>query len=471
MIGLFREIGGWISDRLGLQAILDVIARHRVPPGTAARREGWMYVFGTAILAVFLLQVVTGITLATRYIPSPAHAYDSIRYITDRVAFGAWVRGMHYYGASAMIVLAGIHLVRVFLTGSYKFPRELTWISGVVLLVLTIAMAFTGQLLRWDANGVWGTFVASHYVGRVPVIGDSLKELMLGGATVGGATLSRFYAFHVVLIPLLIFAGIGLHVYLVLRHGVSEPPRSGRPVDPGTYRAWYRGLLERSRSRYFPDVAWREAVFGTLVVIAVVALAAIAGPKGPAEAPDPTRIPAEPKPDWFLIWYYGLIALKPAKIETLVMVYLPILTVVGLIALPLISSRGERSPLRRPWAVLTVALTAVALGVLTDLGIRAPWVMDFRTGLRPTAIAAAADEAVSEGARLFHQRGCQHCHAVEGTGGDYGPPLAGVMRRLPPGIVTTRIVEGFGDMPAYRGTLSGEELAAILAYLAALEEG
>lgn len=465
---ILRDVGAWISDRLGLRAILDVVARHRVPPGTASRRTGWMYVFGTATLAAFLLQVVTGITLATKYIPSPAHAYDSVRYITDQVAFGGWVRGMHYFGASAMVVLVALHLARVFLTGSYKFPRELTWITGVVLLALTLAMAFTGQLLRWDANGVWGTFVASHYVGRVPVIGEALKEFMLGGDTVGGATLSRFYAFHVILMPLLIFAGIGVHVYLVLRHGVSEPPEPGRSVDPKTYRSWYSGMLDRSRNRYFPDVAWREAVFATIVILAVVGLAMTVGPKGPAEPPDPTRMPAEPKPDWFLIWYYGLLALKPAKLETLVMVYLPILVVVGLFALPLISNRGERSPLRRPWAVLAVAMVAVALAVLTDLGVRAPWVMEFRAERLPPPEGASA--TVREGARLFHERGCQHCHAVDGVGGEYGPSLDDVMKRLPPGIVTVRIVQGFGDMPAYRGTLSHEEVHAIMAYLQALED-
>jgi ubiquinol-cytochrome c reductase cytochrome b subunit len=467
-MGILRDIGAWISDRLGLRPILDVVARHRVPPGTASRRTGWMYVFGTATLAAFLLQVVTGITLATKYIPSPAHAYDSVRYITDEVAFGSLVRGMHYFGASAMVVLVALHLARVFLTGSYKFPREMTWITGVVLLALTLAMAFTGQLLRWDANGVWGTFVASHYVGRVPVIGEALKEFMLGGDTVGGATLSRFYAFHVILVPLLIFAGIGLHVYLVLRHGVSEPPEAGRPVDPETYRSWYSGILDRSRNRYFPDVAWREAVLATIMVLAVVGLALGVGPKGPAEAPDPTRMPAEPKPDWFLIWYYGLLALKPAKLETLVMVYLPILVVVGLFALPLISNRGERSPLRRPWAVLGVAMVAVALAVLTDLGTRAPWVMEFRPERVPPPEGASV--TVREGGRLFHERGCQHCHTVDGVGGEYGPPLDDVMKRLPPEIVTVRIVKGFGDMPAYRGSLSYEEVHAIMAYLQALED-
>lgn len=466
---ILSGLRAWLYDRLGLEKILDVVARHRVPPGTASGRTGWMYVFGTATLIAFLLQLVTGIALATKYVPAPAHAYESIRYITDHVPFGALLRGMHYFGASAMVVLVLIHMARVFLTGSYKFPRELNWITGVLLLALTLAMAFTGQLLRWDANGVWGVFVASHYVGRVPLIGEALKELMLAGDTVGGATLSRFYAFHVIAMPLLIIGIIGVHVYLVLRHGVSEPPEPGNPVDPATYRARYEALLARSDRRYFPDVAWREAVFGAVVVTAVIGLALALGPKPPGLPPDPTAIPAEPKPDWFLIWYYGLIALKPPELETIVMVYLPILVLVGLVALPILFGRGERSPLRRPWAVLSVAFVAVALGVLTDLGTRAPWVMDFDA--RPAAAESLdqAPEPVRVGARVFHERGCQLCHSAGGEGGEYGPSLVGVMKRLPPEIVTARIVRGFGDMPAYRDILTREELRAILAYLHALE--
>jgi ubiquinol-cytochrome c reductase cytochrome b subunit len=465
---MLREIGAWFTHRLGLGAVRDLLIRHPVPPGTASRRTGWMFVFGTATLVAFLLQVATGIPLATRYIPSPAHAYDSIRFITEHVRFGSLLRAMHYFGAAAMVVLALVHMARVFLTGSYKFPREMNWITGVALLVLTLAMAFTGQLLRWDANGVWGVYVASHYVGRVPLIGETLKELMLGGNTVGGATLSRFYAFHVILVPLLVFGMIGVHLYLVLRHGISEPPKAGRRVRPEIYRRSYPALLRRSRHRYFPDVAWREAVFATVVVLSVLALAAALGPKAAGEMPDPAAIPAEPKPDWFLIWYYGLLAFKPAKLETLVMVYLPILVVVGLIALPVIFGRGERSPLRRPWSVLALALTVTALGVLTQLGIRAPWVMEFDAGEPPANAWAAAPEQVRRGAALFHDRGCIFCHAVEGVGGDYGPALDDVMRRLPPEIVTVRIVEGIGNMPAYRATLPTSELEAILMYLQAL---
>jgi ubiquinol-cytochrome c reductase cytochrome b subunit len=405
-----------------------------------------------------------------KYIPSPGHAWESLQFINTQVLWGGFVRGLHFFGASAMVLLVFVHMSRVVITGSYKFPREVNWITGVVLLFLTLAMAFTGQLLRWDADGVWGVFVAAHYAARVPLIGEALKQFMLGGATVGGATLSRFYAFHVILMPLAMFAVIGLHMYLVLHHGISEPPEPGRPVDPKSYRRWYQAHLTRQGRPYFPDAVWKEAVAALLVVVTVVALAWALGPKGPGERADPTMIPSEPKPDWFLLWYYGLLSIKPPRIETFTMVYLPAIAVLILILLPLLSGRGERSPSRRPWSIAVLVFLVTAFGVLTELGGRAPWVMDFGTEPLPAHAVGFEAGPVWQGAALFHERGCQYCHVALGEGGDYGPALTDVMRRLPPEVVTTRIVQGFGNMPAYRDILTREELAAILAFLHSLSD-
>ena len=231
---LLRQIWDWFDARTDTSKVLGPLLKHPVPP-----RTGWTYVFGSAILVALLIQVLTGIALATTYVSSAGQAYDSLRWITDQAFLGRLLRGMHYFGASAMVLLVGIHMIRTFLTGSYKFPRELNWVVGVVLLGLTILMGFTGQLLRWDQNGVWSTIVAAEQAGRVPFIGPTLARLLLGGQTVGGATLSRFFAYHVFFIPALIFAMVALHVGLVLRHGISEspaPPARWIPklIEPGT---------------------------------------------------------------------------------------------------------------------------------------------------------------------------------------------------------------------------------------------
>lgn len=279
-MGILMRPWRWLADRIGFSTIQKVM-RHPVPPEAANGRTGWFYIFGNATLVVFLLQVFTGSVLATLYVPSPEHAYESLLYITDVVPLGRQLRGMHYYGASAMVILISIHMARVFLTASYKFPRELNWLSGVGLLVLTLAMGFTGQLLRWDENGIWTVSVASFVAEEVPLIGTGLAEFILAGETVGGSTLTRFFALHVFIFPVSIFALVGLHVYLVVHHGISELPRAGEPVDPQSYRERYEAMLKRHGRPYWPDVTWREIAVGVTTIGIIGLLAFFFGPRGP----------------------------------------------------------------------------------------------------------------------------------------------------------------------------------------------
>ena len=218
---ILKKIWLWFDDRTGIKATMMPLIKHPAPP-----KKLWSYVFGSATLFLFLLQVITGVALSLLYEPSSNSAYQSLQFITNQAKFGNVLRGIHYYGASAMIILVGIHMIRTYITASYKFPREMNWISGVFLLLFTIFMGFTGQLLRWDSSGVWSSVVAAQQLGRVPFIGTYLARLLIGGDTIGGQSLSRFFSYHVFIFPALIFMFIGFHLYLVFKNGISEPPKS-----------------------------------------------------------------------------------------------------------------------------------------------------------------------------------------------------------------------------------------------------
>jgi ubiquinol-cytochrome c reductase cytochrome b subunit len=466
MTRLPGRVGRWIDDRLGLAKISHHTLFHPIPAATTGRK-GWMYVFGAATLIAFVIQVVTGIALATKYIPAPGHAHESLLLINES-RLGALLRGMHFWGASAMVLLIFVHMARTFLTGSYKFPRELNWITGGFLLGLTLAMAATGQLLRWDQHGVWTVVVWAQFADRVPLIGEHVARFFLGGDTVGGATLTRFFAFHVFIFPALMFLLVAVHLYLVAYHGISEPPVPGERVERATYRARYAALLERGRP-YYPDGTWREAVVAAGVAAIVVVLALVTGPVGPGPVPDPTDVEAVPKPDWFFLWYYTLVWLKPPRFETLVMVYLPLGVGVLLFLMPLLVPYGERSARRRPWAIGAVGATVLVWAVLTGFGFFPYWVPDFETRpISPAALGIPPGPA-ADGARVFHERGCQYCHAVLGEGGAYGPDLTRVTKRMSPEEATYRIVGGIRDMPAYRD-LPTAEVEALIAFLQAAAE-
>jgi ubiquinol-cytochrome c reductase cytochrome b subunit len=346
----------------------------------------------------------------------------------------------------------------------------MNWITGALLLGLVLAMAGTGQLLRWDQDGIWTVVVWAKFAERVPLIGEPFARFILAGDTLGAPTLSRFFALHVLVFPALIFLLVGVHLYLVLHHGISEPPEAGRPVDPRTYRQDYDQLLERGRP-YWPYGLWREAVAGALVVVAVLLLALIFGPKGPAAPPDPTQVQVVPKPDWFYLWYYTLVWLKPPALETLTMVVLPLGVGVILFLLPLLRGRGERHPGRRPWAVLAVLATVLVFLVLTGFGFVPYWIPEFETAPLTAAELGEVEAPVLAGAGLFYERGCQYCHAVRDRGGAYGPALTDVAKRMSPEEIAVRIVVGIRNMPAYRDMLTPVELEAIVAFLRHLGEG
>jgi ubiquinol-cytochrome c reductase cytochrome b subunit len=462
------QLARWLYDRLRLGPIVTFLHGHRVPAALAGR-QGWMYVFGLATLFALLLQVATGITLTTVYVPAADVVHDSLVHLTEDTRWGALTRALHFYGASTMVVLMTIHMARVYLTASYKYPREMNWITGVFLFGLVMAMALTGQLLRWDENGVWTVVVASKFLARVPVVGTWLAEFTLAGPTVTGLTLSRFYSLHILVLPLFIAAFLALHMYLLINNGVSEPPRTGEPVDPATYRQRYDDMKQRG-VRYWPHVMWREIVVAFVALGSVFALALTLGPQGPAPPADLTDVTTDPRPDWFVRWYYALLWVKPRGLETFVMVWMPILVFLLLVALPLVAPKGERSVRRRPWApVIVLGILAFFL-ILTGVGVRPPWSPAVRTEPLGEAELGVAEGPVREGAQLFFDKGCQYCHRALGRGGRYGPDLTQVTERMPAGRIAQWVIAGGGDMPAYRDALTGEETRALLRFLEALPD-
>ncbi|MGA8270777.1 MAG: cytochrome b N-terminal domain-containing protein, partial [Candidatus Sulfotelmatobacter sp.] len=238
---LIKQLGAWFDLRLQVGKPTLEILEHPVPRDSAS----WFYVFGTAALTCFVLQVVTGILLALIYVPSAGEAWSSLQTLNHGIALGWFIRALHGWGSNFMVAIVLIHMVQVFLFGAYKFPRELTWIVGVLLLLMTLGMAFTGQVLRFDQDAYWGLGIGASIASRVPVLGPWVVNLMLGGPIIAGATLSRFFALHVFVIPGSLIAFVGLHLLMVLKLGINEWPVPGRIVRRATYIQEYHELTQK----------------------------------------------------------------------------------------------------------------------------------------------------------------------------------------------------------------------------------
>lgn len=455
-----KQFWQWFDDRSGTSDAIMPLAKHLVP-----KDAKWAYVFGSATLFCFMLQVITGVALALLYQPTTESAYESLKYITNEVPLGNILRGIHYFGASGMIILIGLHMIRTYLTAAYKYPREMSWISGVFLLLLTVGMGFTGQLLRFDSGGIWGSVVAAQQAGRLPFLGTYVARFLLGGETLGGATLSRFFAFHVFLIPGIIFGLLGLHLYLVFRNGISEMPKAGRLVKRETYREWYHNMLEKDGVPFWPNAAWRDMVFGLVVVLIILLLAVFVGSPEIGRPPDPTDIDTNPRPDWYLLWIFALFAKMPRAIEDWAIVILPAIGVFLLVFLPIFYNTGERSAFRRPWVIGIVLAIITMIGSFWYLGVKAPWSPNF--GAKPLSqeVVGNVSPAAKEGATLFYKKACINCHMISGDGGSRGPDLTNVGGRLNGDQLTLKIVNGGPEMPAFGGILTKDELDKLVDFL------
>jgi ubiquinol-cytochrome c reductase cytochrome b subunit len=465
-------LGNWFDARLRVRAMLVPMLEHPIPRG-AAGPMGWWYIFGSASMTLLFVQILTGIGLALVYVPTADKAYDSLLYLDYEVTLGWFLRALHYYAGSGMVVLVLAHMTQVFLHGAYKYPRELTWVIGVFLLLCTLGMFFTGQVLRWDPDAYWGLAVAGSMAGRVPVAGPWTVRQLLGGPVIGGDSLSRFFTLHVFVIPGALLFFLAIHLWLVLQRGISAPPVPGELVDPKRYDEEYQKEL-KTGVPFLGDAALKDALFSALAVIAVVVLAVVLGPKGPTDPPDPTLAGANPRPEWPFLWLFGLLSLSPPASETFLILVFPVILIGILFVVPFVSNRGERAPSRRPVAVLAVVVIYTVFGALTYQGATSPWSPQMTAWSAepvPKDLVQSSSPLMLQGALVFQNKSCRNCHALEGKGGQRGPDLTAVGTRQTHDQLIDQVSNGTpggGNMPAYGKQLSPPEMTALVAFLEGL---
>jgi ubiquinol-cytochrome c reductase cytochrome b subunit len=382
---------GWLDERLNLGPVLRHLLDEPIPGGAS-----WIYIFGSVTLFLFVNQALTGMFLALYYAPTPDSAYASVRFIQESVTLGAFVRGMHHWGASAMMVAIGLHILQVYLYGAYKPPREPLWTVGVLLLFLTLAFGFTGYLLPWDQRAYWATQVGVNMIGTVPVIGDALARIARGGEELGALTLSRFYAIHTLFLPAAVAALIALHLFILRRVGPAGP------FDEKRARA--------TSEPFYPRQVYMDAV-AILGVFAVVITLAAALPASLSDQADPSSSSFVPKPEWYFLFYYQLLKYFPGRWEAFATVALPVIFVGLLFALPFLGKR-DRCPASRPVAIFAGGAFLAAVFMLMGESIR------------QDRLLARGDGLKDRGKALYQQLGCGGCHRVHGVGGAVGPDLS-----------------------------------------------
>ncbi|MEP0766914.1 MAG: cytochrome bc complex cytochrome b subunit [Fimbriimonadia bacterium] len=337
----------WLDLRLGWWGFVRKNLDEPMPPGV-----GWWQTLGNLLLTLLVFQFVTGVALAMFYSPSPDHAHQSVKHLTENVSFGSFVRGLHVWGSTAIVIVTVLHTLRVFFWGSYKKPRELTWVVGVIIFNVILAFSFTGYLLPWDQKAYWATVVGTRIAATVPFIGDSLLHLIRGGPEVGALTLTRFYAIHIMLLPAALVFLVALHLYLVRRHHIAGPvmPQKGKPVA------------------FYPTQLFKDAVVLLFGVGAVIALA-LALPPGLEAIADPTGTDFSPRPEWYFLGLYELLKIMPPGWEVVATVVVPGLVTIGMFFLPWLDRSESRHPARRQWVIVAGMLIILMIGLMTLKGL------------------------------------------------------------------------------------------------------
>lgn len=430
-----------LDDRLNLKPLLSSVLDEKIPGGAS-----WVYVFGSAALFLFINQMATGIFMVLYYVPTPDHAYASINYIDTQIALGHFVRGLHHWGASAMVIVIVLHMLQVFIYGAYKPPRDFMWFIGIFLLMTTMAFAFTGYLLPWDEKAYWATRVGINMAGTVPVIGDYIARILRGGPDQGALTLSRFFAIHVMILPWTIVTLIALHLFILRRVGPAGP------FDPAR--------AKKVSEPFWPYQVYMDAVialiiFGTLTLFA----AKVGFPLAP-EA-DPSNTSFVPRPEWYFLFFYQFLKYMQGPIlEPVATVILPMAFLGLLFALPYLGKEKERRPARRPIAISVGGFFLMGVFYLMFLSIQS------------TRSVALTNPSASLGKKLYAQLGCAGCHRLHGEGGTVGPDLSLVGKKrdadwLMKHFKDPQSVSPGSIMPRFH--LQAEELKYLTAYMLSLK--
>jgi len=469
-----RSLFGWFDRRTGLDGLLRETLDEPIPGGAR-----FAYVFGSALLFIFVSQVITGVFLALYYVPSSDHAHTTVAYITKAVASGSFLRSIHAYGSSAMVILLLLHVTQTFLYGAYKGRRELLWLSGCVLFGLTLCMAFTGYLLPWDQKAYFATAVGTNIAGEVPFIGAWLKSLMRGGADMGTLTLSRFFVAHILVVPAAIFGFVAMHVYLFRKAGAAGPI-SEHPVAP-TLPA----------EPFYPKQVIVDGAFA-LLIIAILATMSHFMPFELGPRANPADAHYLPRPEWYYIPIFQWLKYWPGSLSFIGVVAIPSLVAFFFASLPFLDKRMERRPWKRPVAVTVyvfIFLALFGLGGLSyrsdhgDPGYEAQLIAQAKAteefmkepfeAESPAAVVAApaGDPLVAQGSKSFAAQSCNACHGDGGVGGPAGTALTGIHQRFDADHLATLLKSPTPKMTAggmQPLDLPGDEMKALVAYLGSL---
>lgn len=381
----------WLDSRTAYRKLIHHALEEPLPRGT-----GWSFTTGSVLMFLLGIQIASGVVLTMYYVPSPALAYDSVRYITDALPLGWMLRGLHFWGASFLVIAAAVHMLRVFFFGSYKAPREVTWITGVILLLLILGFSLSGYLLPWDQKAYWATTVTINIARGSPLVGEYIADIMRGGSELGALTLGRWYSAHVFLLPLALVAFVVAHIALMRKHGISGPitPQPGPSV---AFYPWHA----------LKDTLMMAAVFALLLTVVVLFPAHLDEIANPADAS------YVPRPEWYFLSLFQMLKYFPGPLEPVATMVIPGVVVGFLFLLPFLDRGGERRPFSSPRRLLTFAMAVIGLGVtvLTSLGLRD---MPARADLNEWGPRAVAGHTLVMG----EQSRCATCHVTGGPAAD-----------------------------------------------------